>query len=92
MNEGTALMVPPELSLSRPTLLTGTTRFRQVSRLRKVNHRLFSSTSKLSIPSPTPTPTPTPPFSESSATPDNALKGIAALEGFFFGMDKNGAS
>lgn len=81
MNEGTALMVPPELSLSRPTLLTGTTRFRQVSRLRKVNHRLFSSTSKRSIPSPTPTPTP--PFSESSATPDNALKGIAALEGFF---------
>lgn len=78
MNEGTALMVPPELSLSRPTLLTGTTRFREVSRLCKVNHALFSSTSKRSTPSPTPNP----PFSESSATPDNALKGIAALEGF----------
>lgn len=84
MNEGTALMVPPELSLSRPTLLTGTTRFRQVSRLCKVNHRLFSSTSKRSTPSPIPT-------TKSSATPDNALKGIAALEGFF-GMDINGAS
>lgn len=63
MNEGTALMVPPELSLSRPTLPTGRSQPALQSQPRKRS-------------------TPPTPFSESSATPDNALKGIAALEGF----------
>lgn len=75
MNEGTALMVPPELSLSCPTLLTGTARSKSAGSV--IIHKLFSSTSKCATPSPIPAP-----INESSAPPDNALKGIAALERF----------